>query len=295
MNRISYVNGQYAPHNEAVVHVEDRGYQFADGIYEVIPVMDSRLIDSVGHMERLNRSLRELEIPSPMSDRAMTMIIGEVLRRNRVRDGWVYVQVTRGVAPRDHAFPSDPDPAVVIYARQKPASARRKNAEQGVPVITVEDQRWARCDIKTVALLPNCMAKQAARAAGAYEAFMLDRDGMVTEGSSTNAWIVSQDGHLITRPVTDNILNGVTRLSLMAMAAQAGLTVEERAFSGDELKQAREVFLTSSSGMAIPVVRVDDRVIGNGQPGSITGRIIDLFDRYVESEDVDAAAGRLQN
>ncbi len=162
-------------------------------------------------------------------------------------------------------------------------------------MITVEDQRWARCDIKTVALLPNCMAKQAARAAGAYEAFMLDRDGMVTEGSSTNAWIVSQDGHLITRPVTDNILNGVTRLSLMAMAAQAGLTVEERAFSGDELKQAREVFLTSSSGMAIPVVRVDDRVIGNGQPGSITGRIIDLFDRYVESEDVDAAAGRLQN
>lgn len=288
------MNGQYAPHNDAAVHVEDRGYQFADGIYEVIPVMAGRLIDSIGHMERLNRSLRELEIPSPMSDRALTMIIGEVIRRNRVRDGWVYIQVTRGVAPRDHAFPSDPEPAVVIYARPKPAAARKKTAEAGVPVITVPDQRWARCDIKTVALLPNCIAKQAARAAGAYEAFMLDRDGMVTEGSSTNAWIVSQDGTLITRPMTDNILNGVTRLSLIAMARENGLTVEERAFSADELKQAREVFLTSSSGMAIPVVKVDDRVIGNGQPGSITGRIVEMFDQYVDGDDVDAAAGRLQ-
>lgn len=295
MNRISYVNGQYAPHNDAAVHVEDRGYQFADGIYEVIPVMDGRLIDSVGHMERLNRSLRELEIPSPMSDRAMTMITGEVIRRNRVREGWVYIQVTRGVAPRDHAFPSDPEPAVVIYARPKPAAARRKNAETGVPVITVPDQRWARCDIKTVSLLPNCIAKQAARAAGAYEAFMLDGDGMVTEGSSTNAWIVNQEGTLVTRPVADNILNGVTRLSLIAMAEDNGLKVEERAFSADELKEAREVFLTSSSGMAIPVVKVDDRVIGNGQPGSITGRIVEMFDRYVEGSEVDAAAGRLQS
>jgi D-alanine transaminase len=295
VNRISYVNGQYTAHQDAAVHVEDRGYQFADGIYEVIPVMDGRQIDSVGHTERLNRSLRELEIPSPMSDRALNMVIGEVIRRNRVRNGWVYVQVTRGVAPRDHAFPSDPKPAVVIYARPKPAAARQKNAESGVAVITVPDQRWARCDIKTVALLPNCLAKQAARAAGAYEAFMLDDAEMVTEGSSTNAWIVSQEGHLITRPVTDNILNGVTRLSLMAMAADAGLTVEERAFSADELRQAREVFLTSSSGMAIPVVKVDDRVIGNGQPGSITGQIVSLFDKYVDGDNVDAAAGRLQN
>lgn len=292
MNRIAFVNGQYTPHNEAAVHVEDRGYQFADGIYEVVPVVNGRLIDGIGHMERLRRSLGELEIPEPMSERALNLVIGEVIRRNRVRNGFVYIQITRGVSPRDHAFPEAPEPAVVIYARPKGAAGRRRNAEDGVTVITAPDQRWARCDIKTVSLLPNCMAKQAARRAGAYEAFMIDQDGMVTEGSSTNAWIVTQDGVLVTRPVSNRILNGITRLSLMALAERADLKIEERAFSRDELYAAREVFLTSSSGMAMPVVQVDDRVIGNGRPGSVSSRIVALFEDYIAGDEVDAAAGR---
>lgn len=292
MNRIAFVNGQYTPHNEAAVHVEDRGYQFADGIYEVVPVVNGRLIDGIGHMERLRRSLGELEIPEPMSERALNLVIGEVIRRNRVRNGFVYIQITRGVSPRDHAFPEAPEPAVVIYARPKGPAGRRRNAEDGVTVITAPDQRWARCDIKTVSLLPNCMAKQAARTAGAYEAFMIDQDGMVTEGSSTNAWIVTQDGVLVTRPVSNRILNGITRLSLMALAERTDLKIEERAFSRDELYAAREVFLTSSSGMAMPVVQVDDRVIGNGRPGSVSSRIVALFEDYIAGDEVDAAAGR---
>lgn len=291
MTRTAFVNGQYVPHQSAAVHVEDRGYQFADGIYEVIPVMDGRQIDAVGHLERLARSLRELQIPAPMSDRALTLVIEEVIRRNRVRDGFVYLQVTRGVSVRDHAFPADSDPAVVIYARPKTAAARRKAAEEGVAVITAPDQRWARRDIKTISLLPNCLAKQAAREAGAYEAFMVDADGMVTEGSSTNAWIVDQDGRLITRPVSNDILNGITRLALMKLAEETDIEIEERAFSVDELKNAREVFLTSSSGMALPVVRVDDRVIGNGRPGSVTARVVDMFERYVAGSETEAAAG----
>ena len=293
MNRIAYVNGQYTAHQSAAVHVEDRGYQFSDGVYEVIPVMAGRQIDSVGHMERLARSLRELRIPPPMSDRAMVLVIDEVIRRNRVRDGYVYLQVTRGVAPRDHAFPANPESALVIYARPKSAAGRKANADAGVAVITVPDQRWARRDIKTVSLLPNCLAKQTAKEAGAYEAFMIDRDGMVTEGSSTNAWIVDQDGRLITRPASNDILNGVTRLALMALAERQGLEIVERPFSREELLNAREVFLTSSSGMALPVVKVDDRVIGNGRPGSVTTGIVDAFDRYVSGEETEIAAGRI--
>ncbi len=294
MNRIAYVNGQYCAHNSAAVHIEDRGYQFSDGIYEVVPVMNGQQIDCMAHMERLERSLRELRIDMPMSARALMMITSEVVRRNRVRNGWIYIQVTRGVAPRDHAFPKDIRPSVVIYARPKSPAVRNRNVQDGVRVITTPDQRWARRDIKTVSLLPNCLAKQSAKEAGAYEAFMVDADGYVTEGSSTNAWIVDQDGRLITRPASNDILNGVTRLALMALCRDAGLEIVERPFTADELHQAREVFLTSSSGLAIPVVQVDDRVIGNGQPGSITTRVVEAFQRYVDSESTEIAAGRLQ-
>ncbi|WP_416900000.1 MAG: D-amino-acid transaminase [Minwuia sp.] len=293
MNRIAYVNGQYTAHHAAAVHVEDRGYQFSDGVYEVIPVVAGKQIDSVGHMERLARSLSELRIPAPMSERAMNLVINEVIRRNRVRNGYVYLQVTRGVAPRDHAFPTDPDSALVIYARPKSSAARKSNAETGVAVITVPDQRWARRDIKTVSLLPNCLAKQAAKEAGAYEAFMYDREGMITEGSSTNAWIVDQEGRLITRPASNDILNGVTRLALMALVEEAGLEIVERPFSVEELRSAREVFLTSSSGMATPVVKVDDRVIGNGRPGSVTCGIMERFESYVSGDETEIAAGRI--
>ncbi|PJK28655.1 D-amino-acid transaminase [Minwuia thermotolerans] len=291
MTRIAFVNGQYVPHQSAAVHVEDRGYQFSDGVYEVIPIVDGRQIDGVGHVERLARSLRELRIDRPMSDRALNLVIEEVVRRNRVRDGFVYIQVTRGVAARDHGFPRDAQPAVVIYARPKAADARRKAAAEGVAVITVPDQRWTRRDIKTVSLLPNCLAKQSAREAGAYEAFMVDGDGMITEGSSTNAWIVDQSGRLVTRPASSDILNGITRLALMKLARETDIEIEERPFSVEELKTAREVFLTSASGMALPVVRVDDREIGNGRPGSVSSRVVDMFERYVAGSDTEAAAG----
>lgn len=292
MGRVAFVNGQYVPHGVASVHVEDRGYQFADGVYEVIPIIAGRQVDGTGHRERLARSLRELQIDAPMTDRALGLVIAEVIRRNRVRTGHVYLQITRGVAPRDHAFPAESESAIVVYANSKPAGGIGKQADEGVRVITAPDQRWARCDIKTVALLPNCLAKQAAREAGAHEAFMYDSEGFVTEGSSTNAWIVDGEGRLVTRPVSHEILNGITRLSLMALVADAGIEVVERAFTVDELLAAREVFLTSASALATPVIQVDDRVIGNGRPGSVTTRLVEIFRSYVASDNVDAAAGK---
>lgn len=292
MGRVAFVNGQYVPHGAASVHVEDRGYQFADGVYEVIPVIAGKQVDGIGHRERLARSLRELRITPPMTDRALALVIEEVIRRNRVRTGHVYLQVTRGVAPRDHAFPAESDSAIVVYANSKPAGGLGKQAEEGVEVITAPDQRWARCDIKTVGLLPNCLAKQAAREAGAHEAFMYDSDGFVTEGSSTNAWIVDSEGRLVTRPVSHEILNGITRLSLISLVEGQGIEVVERPFTVEELKNAREVFLTSASALATPVVKVDDHVIGNGRPGSVTSRLVEIFRAYVASERVDAAAGK---
>jgi D-alanine transaminase len=289
---VAFVNGQYVPHGAASVHVEDRGYQFADGVYEVIPVIAGKQVDGIGHRERLARSLRELRITPPMTDRALALVIEEVIRRNRVRTGHVYLQVTRGVAPRDHAFPAESDSAIVVYANSKPAGGLGKQAEEGVEVITAPDQRWARCDIKTVGLLPNCLAKQAAREAGAHEAFMYDSDGYVTEGSSTNAWIVDSEGRLVTRPVSHEILNGITRLSLISLVEGQGIEVVERPFTVEELKNAREVFLTSASALATPVVKVDDHVIGNGRPGSVTSRLVEIFRAYVASERVDAAAGK---
>ncbi len=292
MGRVAFVNGQYVPHGAASVHVEDRGYQFADGVYEVIPVIAGKQVDGIGHRERLARSLRELRITPPMTDRALALVIEEVIRRNRVSTGHVYLQVTRGVAPRDHAFPAESDSAIVVYANSKPAGGLGKQAEEGVEVITAPDQRWARCDIKTVGLLPNCLAKQAAREAGAHEAFMYDSDGFVTEGSSTNAWIVDSEGRLVTRPVSHEILNGITRLSLISLVEGQGIEVVERPFTVEELKNAREVFLTSASALATPVVKVDDHVIGNGRPGSVTSRLVEIFRAYVASERVDAAAGK---
>ncbi|MDF1720374.1 MAG: D-amino-acid transaminase [Minwuia sp.] len=292
MGRVAFVNGQYVPHGMASVHVEDRGYQFADGVYEVIPVIAGRQVDGIGHRERLARSLRELRIDPPMTDRALGLVVSEVIRRNRVRTGHVYLQITRGVAPRDHAFPADPESAIVVYANSKAAGGIGKQADEGVRVITAPDQRWARCDIKTVGLLPNCLAKQAAREAGAHEAFLYDEDGHVTEGSSTNAWIVDAEGRLVTRPVSHEILNGITRLSLMELVADAGIEVVERAFTVEELLNAREVFLTSASALATPVIQVDDRVIGNGRPGSVTSRLVEMLRAYVSSDGVDAAAGK---
>lgn len=278
MSRVAYVNGQYRPHGEATVHVEDRGFQFADGVYEVWSVFDGRLADFDGHMTRLHRSLNELGIPIPMTREALARVLNETVRRNRVHEGLVYIQVTRGTARRDHPFPPEgTPPSVVVTARSLPLSKGNAAAAKGVAVITQPDIRWGRCDIKTVGLLPNVLAKQAAKERGAAEAWMVDEMGLVTEGSSTNAWIVDEDGKLRTRDTQANILQGVTRAAVMALIADEGLELEERAFSVDEAKRAREAFYTSASGFVMPAVSIDGVKIGDGKPGPIATRLRTLY------------------
>lgn len=274
MSRQAYVNGQFLPHGQAVVHVEDRGFQFADGVYEVWAVFDGRLADFDGHMDRLERSLDELRIARPMSRAALTRVVRETVRRNRVREGLCYIQVTRGTARRDHPFPPDEvAPSVVLTARSVDRTAQEAQAERGVAVITAPDQRWARCDIKTVGLLPNVLAKQAARERGAAECWMVDEMGLVTEGSSTNAWIVDAAGVLRTRDTQSNILRGVTRAALLRLVDEAGITIEERAFSVDEARAAKEAFFTAASAFVMPVVSIDGARIGDGRPGAVTLRL----------------------
>ena len=278
MSRVAYVNGQYQPHGQATVHVEDRGFQFADGVYEVWAVFDGRLADFDGHMTRLHRSLNELRIDIPMTREALARVLNETVRRNRVREGLVYIQVTRGTARRDHPFPPEGTaPSVVVTARSLPLSKGNASAKKGVAVITQPDIRWGRCDIKTVGLLPNVLAKQAAKERGAAEAWMVDEMGLVTEGSSTNAWIVDEDGKLRTRDAQANILRGITRAAVMALIADEGLELEERAFSVDEAKRAREAFYTSASGFVMPATSIDGVRIGDGKPGPIATRLRELY------------------
>ena len=280
MSRVAYVNGQYVPHGQATVHVEDRGFQFADGVYEVWSVFDGRLADFDGHMTRLWRSLDELRIDRPMTPEALSQVLKETVRRNRVREGLVYIQVTRGTARRDHPFPPEgTPPSVIVTARGLPLAKGNAAADKGVAVITQPDLRWGRCDIKTVGLLPNVLAKQAAREHGAAEAWMVDDMGLVTEGSSTNAWIVDEHGKLRTRDTQSNILRGITRAAVLRMAAEEGLEIEERAFSVDEAKRAREAFYTSASGFVMPAVAIDGTKIGDGKPGPIATR---LRARYID-------------
>ncbi|MER2607294.1 MAG: D-amino-acid transaminase [Siculibacillus sp.] len=283
MSRIAYVNGRYLPHANAAVHVEDRGFQFADAVYEVCEVRDGDLIDPTLHFDRLERSLRELRIAMPMSRAALLVVFAEVARRNRVRDGGVYLQISRGEARRDHAFP-DPavPPTVVLTAKPHDRAKAEAVAAHGIRVVTVPDERWARVDVKSVSLLPNCLAKQAAREAGAKEAWLVDANGYVTEGSSTNAWIVDANGTLVTRPAEFGILRGVTRTVLMKVAADLGLRVEERAFTVEEAKRAREAFVTAATTLVMPVVAIDDAVIGNGMPGSTALALRHAFHDRVE-------------
>jgi len=290
VSRIAYVNGRYVPHAAAAVHVEDRGYQFADGVYEVCEVRNGRLMDEARHGRRLDRSLRELRIPMPMSPTAIGAVLREVVRLNRVTDGLVYLQITRGVARRDHAFPvNDIRPTVVVTSHPFDQKARRKRAEQGIAVITVPDNRWERVDIKTVGLLPNVLAKQAAREAGAYEAWFVDRDGRVTEGSSTNAWIVSADGALVTRHAERGILRGIARTVLLDVTAANAIPVEERAFTVAEAHRAQEAFITSATAAVMPVVSIDGQAVAEGTPGKVTRRLQDAFYRYAEVAPLRAA------
>lgn len=282
MSRIAYVNGQYVPHRDAAVHVEDRGYQFADGVYEVFAVIDGKLIGEQGHLDRLAHSLGELRIDWPLSRRALLVVVNEVRRRNHVTNGLVYLQVTRGAAPRDHPFPAHTQSALVVTARKAPA-VDKAALKAGVEVITIPDIRWQRCDIKSVALLPNVLGKQQAREAGAFEAWQVDADGCVTEGTSTNAWIVTADGELVTRDIGTDILNGITRIAVLEAAAEAGVPVRERPFTTAEATAAREAFITSSTSHVKAVTRIDRLSVGNGHIGELTSRILDLYLAYVEA------------
>jgi D-alanine transaminase len=286
MSRIAYVNGRYVPHKDARVHIDDRGYQFGDGIYEVCAVRGAAMVDSVPHLDRLERSLREMAMAMPMSRAALESVMRETIRRNLVREGIVYLQLTRGVAPRDHAFPKNPKTQVVVTARNaKPHAAAM--LEDGVKAVVQPDIRWGRCDIKTISLLPNCMAKQAARIAGAYEAILVDEAGVVTEGSSSNAWIVTPDGTLVTRPPSNEILNGITRLEILKIARALGLAFEERAFTLEEMRRAREAFVSSASSYAMPITQLDDAPIANGKPGTLS---LKLREAYVAHMDAQAGA-----
>ena len=284
MSRIAYVNGRYLPLREASVNIEDRGYQFSDGVYEVCEVRGGRLVDERRHVERLKRSLAELRIAMPMSPAALGVVLRETARRNRVRWGIVYLQVTRGVARRDHAFPPPGTaPSVVVTALNLDLTHAEKAAAEGVAVITVPDNRWERVDIKSVSLLPNVLAKQAAREQGAREAWFVDKQGRVTEGSSSNAWIVTRDGKIVTRQADHGILKGITRTVVLDMIAAQGLKLEERAFTLDEAHAAREAFLTSASQIVTPVVQIDGRPVGNGAPGLLASALRRDFHKYAES------------
>jgi D-alanine transaminase len=274
MSRIAYVNGRYVPHAQASVGIEDRGFQFADGVYEVCEVKGARLVDERRHMARLDRSLSELRIARPMSPAALAIVLRETIGRNRVRDGIVYLQITRGVARRDFPFPpAGTKPSVIVTARANDPARIEQLAAEGIAVVTVPDIRWQRVDIKSVALLPNVLVKQAARDQGAREAWLVDAKGFVTEGASSNAWIVSHDGMLITHPLGRDILPGITRSVVIDVIKGQGLAFEERAFTVEEAYAAREAFVTSASQIVMPVVRIDGRPVGNGAPGLIAGAL----------------------
>ncbi len=282
MPRIAYVNGRYVRHADARVHVEDRGYQFADGVYEVCEVAGGAIIDMTRHLDRLDRSLRELAMAWPMHRGAFEFVLGEVVRRNRVHDGLVYLQVTRGVASRDFLFPADAKPSMVVTAKKVAPSLGAARAEAGIKVLTVPETRWERVDIKTVGLLPNVLAKQKAKEAGAQEAWFVDPDGTVKEGGSSNAWIVTADGALVTRPAEFGILRGITRTTLFEVAAKLGLRIEERGFTVAEARAAREAFISSATTIAMPVVEIDGAPIANGHPGSVTMSLRQAFHDLAE-------------
>jgi D-alanine transaminase len=283
MSRTAYVNGRYLPMRSASVHIEDRGYQFGDGVYEVCEVREGRLIDERRHLARLWRSLEALRMRPPMSAKALGVVLREVIARNRLRYGVVYLQVTRGVTRRDHAFPApDVPPSLVVTARPLNQARSEKLAAAGIAVISMPDNRWGRVDIKTIGLLPNVLARQAAIEQGARDAWFVDNDGAVTEAASANAWIVTPAGAVVTRPADHGILRGITRAVLFEVVKAQGLVVEERPFTLREAYAAREAFVTAASQIVLPVVRIDGHVIGDGKPGPIATALRREFHRYAE-------------
>ncbi len=281
MSRFVYVNGSYVPHCNASVHVEDRGYQFGDGVYEVILLINGKMADCDGHLKRLNGSLSKLEMKSPVSEGALRQIMARLIRLNRLKTGIIYIQITRGVARRDHAFPKHSPSSLVMTVKHVSVDTGRQLA--GKSAITVPDQRWDRRDIKTIQLLPNCLAKQAALEKGAYEAIMVMPDGSVSEGSSSNVWILNNENQLITRQPDEDILNGITRRSIQRIAGERQMEIVERAFSVAEMMQAKEVFVTSATSMVTALTHVDGKKIDKGKVGHIASALKADYIRYVQT------------
>jgi len=278
---IAYVNGRYVSRRQASVHIEDRGYQFADGVYEVIAVKDGRLIDGELHYDRLDRSLTELQIAAPCSRAVLGIVFNQVIRRNSIRNGIVYLQITRGVARRNHAFPPDGTAASLVVTANRLLPPSPALVEKGVAVISVPESRWSRPDIKSISLLPNVLAKQQAAEAGAYEAWFVDDAGRVTEGSSTNAWIVIEGQEVVTPPLGSGILAGITRQSLLEAAKRANIRITERAFSLEEARTAQEAFITSTTSFVLPVVSLDGKPIGIGAPGPVAMALLRAYRDHI--------------
>ncbi len=274
MSRIVYVNGTYLPEEEARVSIFDRGFLFADGVYEVTSVLDGRLVDFDGHAARLERSLSELEMDSPVGRSELLDIHRELVTRNGLTEGMIYLQITRGTADRDFAFPEGATPTLVMFTQATPL-IDRPAARNGIRVISIPDMRWARRDIKTVQLLYPSMGKMAAKKAGADDAWMVEED-FVTEGTSNNAWIV-RDGRIVTRHLSTEILHGITRAAVLRLAAEAQMVVEERPFSLAEARAADEAFVTSASTFVTPVVEIDGAPVGDGTPGPVARRLRELY------------------
>jgi len=278
MSRIAYVDRRYVPIAAPAVRVEDRGLQFADGVYEVIKCVSGRPCDLERHLNRLERSLAALAIPMPASRAALKTIIRSTLRRNGLHDALMYLQVDRGVAPRNHVVSARLRPTLIVTVRRS-SLPRALELSQGVGVLTLPDERWRRCDIKSVSLLPNVLARQQGAAAGCREVWLYDSDGCVTEGAGSNAYIVDSDGNLVTRPLSPAILGGVTREVVLELAREERIAVVERPFTLAEAHDAREAFLTSTSSLVLPVTSIDGHSVANGMPGSVTSR---LLQRYLD-------------
>jgi D-alanine transaminase len=284
MSRIAYVNGRYLPFRDAKVHIEDRGYQFGDGVYEVCEVRNGLLIDQRRHLARLARSLDELRIRMPIPLAALKIVMREVAARNRIGYGLLDLQVTRGVARRDHAFPApEVPPSLVVTARSLNHSRNEALAAKGIAVVSAPDNRWGRVDIKTIGLLPNVLARQAAIEQGARDAWFVDKDGNVTEGASTNAWIVTQDGKVVTRRPDRAILRGITREVLFEAVQAQDLAIDERTFTLKEAYAAREAFVTAATQIVLPVVSIDGHAIGDGKPGPIATALRRAFHLFAEA------------
>ncbi len=281
MGHIAYINGRYVPQSKATVHIEDRGYNFADGVYEVIAIHKGQLVDEEPHLVRLRRSLDELKIGWPVTENALKVLMREIIRRNHLKEGMIYLQITRGVAPRDHVFPEYSKSSLMMLTRRfRPFDP--EVIAKGVAVITIPDIRWKRNDIKSISLLGNVLGKQQAREAGAYEAWMFDENGDVTEGTSSNAWIVSKEGELITRHLSNEILGGITRQTVLKIAREKKIKFVERAFSIEEAQGAQEAFLTSTTSFVKPVVKIDGEKVADGKAGPLCRALLEHYGTYMD-------------